>query len=523
MASPYKDSKGNHVLRKRLPDDVRAEYGRLYGPRHEAKRSIPAGTKPHVVKQLAGEFIAEVEGRIAHIRAELNGESVSLTERQARTLAGQWYVWFLDRYQSGDLLVWQGMRERVQAAIRDAVSDKEWDEEDPDILFRDREDVREAVRPVLADIGETSQFLAQRRLVLDPVSRNQFLDFVYDDLAEALRRRADRDHSEDKYRERFPKFDEVDHRDTPIQLFERWVREQKPAASTVETWRYVFRAMEEKFSGRSAASIGVEEARQWIANLITDERSAATVDKNWLTASKTVFGWAARHKHISRNPFANVPLTIPKKAKLREKAFRADEYRAILKAALEATDTGAPFGAAKRWVPWLCAYTGARAGEITQLRKKDIVEREGIYALNITPEAGSVKDREARIVPLHQDLIDQGFLRFVAEHSEGPLFYTPDPNNQQGNLLTSKKPRSVQVRQRLAKWVRELGITDKEVQPNHAWRYTFKQIAARNKIEEAMRDYITGHAPATIGRSYTVPNLEDMAEAMKRFPKYQID
>jgi hypothetical protein len=70
--------------------------------------------------------------------------------------------------------------------------------------------------------------------------------------------------------------------------------------------------------------------------------------------------------------------------------------------------------------------------------------------------------------------------------------------------------------------VRKLGIADKGVPPNHGWRYTFKQIAARNGIEEAMRDYITGHAPATIGRSYIAPSVEDMANALKRFPRYQI-
>ena len=67
MVTPRQDSKGNYILRKKLPDDVREDYGRLYGARHEAKRSVPAGTEPHIVKQLAGEFIAEVEGRIAHV------------------------------------------------------------------------------------------------------------------------------------------------------------------------------------------------------------------------------------------------------------------------------------------------------------------------------------------------------------------------------------------------------------------------------------------------------------------------
>lgn len=180
-----------------------------------------------------------------------------------------------------------------------------------------------------------------------------------------------------------------------MQLFERWVKDKQPAASTVETWRYVFRSMEGKFAGRSAASIPADEAKAWIQSLVTEERSAGTVDKNWLTASNTVFGWAEEHELIPHNPFSKVPLTIPRKPKLRERAFRPEEYRVILKAALDISDASKPFTAAKRWVPWLCAYTGARAGEITQLRKQDVIERGDIHGLEITPDAGTVKDRDS--------------------------------------------------------------------------------------------------------------------------------
>jgi hypothetical protein len=34
-------------------------------------------------------------------------------------------------------------------------------------------------------------------------------------------------------------------------------------------------------------------------------------------------------------------------------------------------------------------------------------------------------------------------------------------------------------------------------------------------------DAITGHAPATIGRAYGAPTVEDMAEALKKFPRYK--
>ena len=149
------------------------------------------------------------------------------------------------------------------------------------------------------------------------------------------------------------------------------------------------------------------------------------------------------------------------------------------------TDTGTPDAAARRWVPWLCAYSGARVGEITQMRGSDVIKRDGTHALLITPEAGTVKNRKARVVPLHEHLIEQGFLNFVAKHGDGPLFYTP---------RKSKKPPYAQARQRLADWVRSLGITDAELQPNHAWRHTFKQIADHAGITERTSNYITGHA-----------------------------
>ena len=45
MASLSQDSQGNTKARKRLPDDVREEYGRVYGRRFEEKFHAPATTK----------------------------------------------------------------------------------------------------------------------------------------------------------------------------------------------------------------------------------------------------------------------------------------------------------------------------------------------------------------------------------------------------------------------------------------------------------------------------------------------
>src|SRR5882672_2677732 len=61
---------------------------------------------------------------------------------------------------------------------------------------------------------------------------------------------------------------------------------------------------------------------------------------------------------------------------------------------------GEQWAACRRWVPWLCAYTGARVGELTQLRAGDVQARQGpagsIWVLRLTPDAGTIKTGRAR-------------------------------------------------------------------------------------------------------------------------------
>jgi integrase len=123
---------------------------------------------------------------------------------------------------------------------------------------------------------------------------------------------------------------------------------------------------------------------------------------------------------------------------------------------------------------------------------------------------------------LHGHLIAQGFLTFVAERGKGPLFYNPARSATSDDLMKQKKPRAAQARQRLATWVRELGVSDPDISPLHAWRHTFKQVADRAGISERTSDYITGHAHKSVGAGYGAPTTEDMAAALKKFPRYRL-
>jgi integrase len=272
-----------------------------------------------------------------------------------------------------------------------------------------------------------------KHIALTNAARNLFLDWLWHDLSAALQwleRRAQGDYGPDKYTERFPK-DAQGHDSglTPWQLFEFWVEARKPAPGTVENWRYMLRALNDDFEGRSAGSIQPEEAAAWLLKLVTANpstntrarrrtRTAETVKNTTARAVNTVLRWAVSKKHLARNPFEHAAdaLTVSKRPKLRDtQAFTPEEARTILSAASAIKTFRQRDDAARRWAPWLCAYTGARVGEITQLRKADVIERGGIRALRITPEAGTVKNARTRLVPLHEHLMAQGFLSYVTQ------------------------------------------------------------------------------------------------------------
>jgi hypothetical protein len=204
--------------------------------------------------------IAADHGAHCAIRAERKGEGITLTRQQARALAGEWYHWFITRHPTSDLANWDAIRDQVHNALRETVGDAEWERSDPDKLWHQDVKLRRALYPVLADIGETAQFLAMKRLALNVEGRESFLYWLYDDLAAVLarlRRLTEGDYGDDAYAKRFPKFEGSDSGEPPQQLFERWVSERKPAYGTIESWSYVFRALQEKFGGRS----GLNHAR----------------------------------------------------------------------------------------------------------------------------------------------------------------------------------------------------------------------------------------------------------------------
>jgi integrase len=537
MTIPRRTKSQTWVARKAIPKDVQNDYARLHGHRWEAKVTLPATLLPREAKAKSAAWAAGIEQRIEAIRAGQRGERQSLSQKQLMALAGEWYKTFTSRHEEnpGEPEQWEErfwlLIDRVEEFAPEHFISRNFKR--LDWILRDQE-VRDGVRPGLAKEAKLDQFLADRGLVLTPESYDLFVDYVLEEYVAAvlqMKQRALGDYSRDERLDQFPAFAGSPLRQkrdglTPWTLFAAWEVAKKPGRASVNRWRSVFLDLEKHFAGRDANSITTEEAHAWAEGLVTTKRTAATVNGVWCNAARTVFGWGLKTRKLTSNPFIGVAVTQPRKVRTRETdGFTPAETSLILKAALTFNKIPKRTSeAAKRWVPWLCAYTGARPGEITQLRGKDVKLQDGIWAIHITPEAGSVKTGKPRTVPLHEHLIAQGFIDFVRAKGEGPLFYntmtpvkatTVDPTNP-------ARARSVKMIHHLGEWVRSIGVTDKAVRPNHAWRHTFKRRAARVKIEPTIRDAICGHSPRTVADQYETPTLDDMAEALKKFPRYKI-
>lgn len=110
-------------------------------------------------------------------------------------------------------------------------------------------------------------------------------------------------------------------------------------------------------------------------------RSGRTIKDVWLSAAKGTFNWAKANKKVASNPFSGLRVAYAHQPRNREsRAFTIDEANTILSAALQPPPgrLSRHYRAARRWVPWLQAYTGARVQEITQLRAEDVAEIRGI-------------------------------------------------------------------------------------------------------------------------------------------------
>lgn len=503
MPRPFKHPKtGVYYFRVRVPADLVGVLGRA-----EVKASL--GTKDPL---LAKERFAQRAGEVSAEWAALRARPVAIPHRQLVALSGKLYRRIMKMFEDepGESDLWQRALAAADAAHANPELAERW-------------------------YGPTvDELLTSEGIAADAYSRQRLLDEAHRAYQQAARqqlKRSQGDYSPDPDAGRFPELESkpggpTDKTVTVGQLYDLWKREHLADGKAERTTRDHLHKIENLIAfleHDDAARVRPEDIVRWSEHLRHEAGlSAKTVADKYLSAARAVFGTGVGKFRIKASPVEKVRVNVPKKRKERSSGFTDEEAVQILKAALVAEDQptkAAPLNKlACKWVPWICAYTGARGGEIAQLRGEDFVTEFGVLCIRITPEAGSVKTGDFRLVPLHPHLVELG-LQDLAKRSKGPLFFRP--KNAKPETWAKQ---AANVRGKVSEWVRDgAKVADSRVQPNHAWRHRFKTLARDVDMGQRYMDAIQGHSDGSASAEYGENTVKALYREIQKLPRYNVD
>lgn len=276
-------------------------------------------------------------------------------------------------------------------------------------------------------------------------------------------------------------------------VFDRWKGVKKRSDDTIRAVERALILFEDRTGNPPVQLITRaqgDDFRAWLQTLGTSSKTA----HDRITWVKSLLVYAYRDLElISRQPWEGID--IEHRTENPRKPWTEDELSAFFKLPLftryelpekEVFKNGAD---AAYWVPLLGLYTGARVGELCQLRVQDVEQTKAGPFLRITDEAeGATVKTEAGIrrVPVHPELVRLGFMEYVeATRKSGAV-----------NLWPVMKFRKNKPGGYFSDWVNSF---HKEATGNpkapvfHELRHTVRSALFAAKVDRATIGRIIGH------------------------------
>ena len=372
----------------------------------------------------------------------------------------------------------------------------------------------------------TDAILMGNGIVLNPDQRPKLLELIADGLTEAALvslRRAQGDYSPDTGAAKYPEIELPKKGSEPSQAIPSSSRNNPLTFTTVideevrrrslgrdavpmrAATERKYRAAAHEFAAfrksEDITTVTAREANAWKeAMLERGELSNATVAQR-IQNLRTVIEWA-RDQQLGelfphKNPIDFVSLPEGRPVSSADRTFTLAEARQTL---LAARKEKAP---ELRWLPWMCAYSGARINEVAQLTPEDFFQVGDDWFYRLTTKGGKTLKTAGseRRVPVHPLLVKEGFIDFVQQAPKGKRLF---PERSQPNL---------------SEWLRKkVGITRPELAPNHGWRHLFEDLCLVGGVLDAARNYITGRRTGNSGEGYGKSDamLPGLANEMKK-------
>lgn len=308
-----------------------------------------------------------------------------------------------------------------------------------------------------------------------------------------------------------------------LDLFRRFVGNDLPVSAITKKRVGEFRGLlielpsnaTKRFRGLDLASIREKAKEHGLKTL-----AAQTINTKYLSVVENFFHWCISNGSLMENPASGIRVPTPKSAQAKvRRPFQSDHLDALFKAPLftgcKSNNRIYKAGSYRvsdhrYWLPLLALFTGAREGELCQLRMEDIRQIEGVWCIDVNRRGGHLKSRAAeRIIPVHPELARIGFLEHVkagvaagrtklfAEIKIGASGYASDnPSKWFARVLNKTFGEDRR---------RADGLTF------HSFRHTFKDALREAGVEERIQDVILGHESDHVsgqyGSGYKAPRL----------------
>ncbi|WP_132696147.1 DUF6538 domain-containing protein [Rhodovulum steppense] len=465
----------------------------------------------------------------AHWEAIRSGPE-PLTHKQSLALAGALRAAWIDAWdeEPGNVEMWEKVQKTDMAALDGRLS--------PMPLIGKEANVAASLERRFG--GMTDALLRAKGILVADESRPRLLQHVAEAMTDAGRinlAKASGDYSDDGTTNKYPEYvepaktnkgqrpsakpttDKAAPSITFGSVIDDWAasrasgRDATPLRPSTERKYRLHTAAFAEFRGNDdVTTVTAQEGKAWRDAMLAEAKLSNSTIAQYIQNVRTVITRGIIQHTGELFPYGN-PLGIvelPSHAPVPsdQRTLTLKEAEAILRAARKELRPDL------RWLPWLCAYSGARINEVAQLRPGDFFHIGGDWFYRLTTMGGKTLKNwnSERRVPVHPDLIAEGLIDFVTGHGgndPNPMF----PRRSGSNVST---------------WVREdVGLKRKEMAPSHGWRHLFEDKALVAGMSDAARLYITGRSgggsSAGYGKSEVM--LPGLAKEMRKIAAFLSD
>ena len=319
--------------------------------------------------------------------------------------------------------------------------------------------------------------------------------------------------------------------ETLAELFEQYAVSTELPGKTADSWRTYIKRANSYFKGKPAAQLDDQDMRSFAEALRQDSKdtnpagralTTKTVNDNYLASLSAVYKWAIEKKKLTNDPTKGVRVKARKVETLPIEGYTREQVAKVLKATRQpqSARTKPETANIRRWVPWLCAFTGARISEILWLKRKDVGFTSGVAYVSIYPDtdggARSTKNVSSiRHTPLHPAIIEEGFLAYLESLPEGEEYLFP------GNWEDKNGDRAKTPANRLRDWLKTKALPNanwERLNPNHSFRHWLTSECRIAKIDGDYARVLTGHRHKDVHGRYGPADTPTLYNELKAIP-----